>query len=751
MHTKTGRSFPSFSSNFTYVSSAWAVTACEANGNFSGTISSLAQALSITTTPADQAWVRTDAPQIINYATGGAGEGEFTADNGIPGQLVTDNVTNYVITATGQIFIPAAGTYTFDCNSDDGFSVTIQGANFISGTNDTSAGGSSFAYDGNRGSADSLGVATFPTAGYYPISLLFYQGGGPSGVELSAATGSQSAFSASLFHLIGDTANGGLALGGTATPAPFTVAVTPVATNDPTPPISGTVSTPSVNLTIRVNGVYYAVTDNNGAWTLPDSAISPPLAGGTYDVLAAASNSGGQAAFDPTLNELTIDTAGPTATIGPVVPSTLVTSLGSIPIHFSEPVTGLSLRNLQLTIGGQSAPLLGATLTTSDNQNWTLGNLSGLTSADGNYQLSVIPADWNVTDSAGTPLTTTAASWTMAAGTLVGNTSNNVYRIVVDSVDPSKDDVFINNSTATPTYTATIAGLSQWTLNAVSGDQLIVDFSNGNPLPAGGMTYTGLPGGNNSLTIVGTSAADNVTGTATQIMVNGAAPINYSNIATFQFQLGAGQDNLSLNGATMRVVNGLDDAGTVTANAGSNVTVDHVNEGALVIGGTADSPAVVTIAASDASGNPLAGSAGAATASAIGASSISTAVPAEASSSTASELALAVSISPSTTLGARASTAAPTFERLFRVLIPFSQPLHLRLRRPSPTSYVPLHRTKAAWAILRNPLIDAVLAEDIVEGSRWLQWASAGESHADDWSTPDRLEDVFELLAADSK
>ncbi len=727
------------------------MTAYEANGNFSGTISSLAQALSITTTPADQAWVRTAAPQIINYATGGAGEGEFPADNGIPGQLVTDNVTNYVITATGQIFIPAAGTYTFDCNSDDGFSVTIQGANFISGTNDTSAGGSSFAYDGNRGSADSLGVATFPTAGYYPISLLFYQGGGPSGVELSAAVGSQSAFSASLFHLIGDTANGGLALGGTATPAPFTVAVTPLATNDPTPPISGTVSTPSANLTIRVNGVYYAVTNNNGAWTLADGAISPPLANGTYDVLAAASNSGGQAAYDPTLNELTIDTAGPTATVGPVVPSTLVTPLGSIPIQFSEPVTGLSLRNLQLSFGGQSAPLLGATLTTSDNQNWTLGNLSGLTYADGNYQLSVIPADWNVTDSAGTPLTTTAtASWTMAAGTLVGNTSNNVYRIVVDSVDPSKDDVFINNSTSTPTYTATIAGLSQWTLRTVSGDQLIVDFSDGNPLPAGGLTYTGLPGGNNSLTIVGTSAADNVTGTATQIMVNGAAPINYSNIATFQFQLGAGQDNLSLNGATMRIVNGLDDAGTVTANAGSNVTVDHVNEGALVIGGTADSPAVVTIAASDASGNPLAGSVGAATASAVGASSISTAVPAAASSSIASASALAGSINPSTTVSApsvnRGADLQAVIQSLDSVFPASASPV---VTSVADQSHSP-SQDQSRVGTSSHPLIDAVLADDIVEGSRWLQWAGAGESHADDWSTPDHLEDVFELLTADS-
>jgi hypothetical protein len=200
----------------------------------------------------------------------------------------------------------------------------------------------------------------------------------------------------------------------------------------------------------------------------------------------------------------------------------------------------------------------------------------------------------------------------MAAGTLQGTAENNVYRIVVDSADPSKADVFINNNTPTPTYVATIAGLSQWTLDAVSGDQLIVDFSNGNPLPAGGLRYTGLAGGGDGLTIVGTSAADTVFATATQITVNGAAAINFTNIATFQFNLGAGQDNLSINSASMRVVAGLDDAGTVVVNSGSSLTADHINEGSLVIGGTAGSPAVVTIAASDASGNPLAKTAAAA-------------------------------------------------------------------------------------------------------------------------------------------
>jgi hypothetical protein len=737
VHTRTGAALPALAGNVTYASSTWTVTAYEANGNFSGTISSLAQAQSLIATPANQAWVRTASPQVINYATGGAGQGQYTADNGIPGQLVTDNVVNYVLTATGQIFIPVAGTYTFDCNSDDGFGVTISGANFITGTNVTSVGGNSFAYDGNRGSTDSFGVATFPTAGYYPISMLFYQGAGPSGVELSAAVGSQSAFNAGLFHLIGDTASGGLALGGTASPAPFTIAVTPLSTNDPAPAISGTVSTPSANLTIRVNGVYYAVTNNNGAWTLSDGAVSPPLAGGTYDVLAAASNAGGQAAFDSTLNELTIDTAGPSATVGPVVPSTRVTPLSSIPIHFSEPISGLSLRNLQLTLGGLSAPLMSATLTTADNQNWTLGNLSGLTYADGTYQLSVVPADWNVTDSAGTPLTTTAmTSWTMAAGTLVGNAANNVYRIVVDAVDPSKANVFINNSTSTPTYTVTIAGLSQWTLNAVAGDQLIVDFSNGNPLPAGGLTYTGLSGGGNSLTVVGTSEADNVTATASQITVNGAAAINYSNIAIFRFPLDAGLDNLSINGGSMRIVNGLDDAGTVAVSTGSNVTADHINEGVLIIGGAAGSPAVMTIAASDAGGNPLAGSAVAASGSSADASSPDAPVSIAAPLSNAAGSVLggaSVSAVDRPTPAAAAMPQGPSTTPAVASAVDVSLSPPASDRRPVTQ--------------LSTPLVDALHAQASTDGSGWLEWTGAGTMHTDDWTAADINDNLFDLLA----
>jgi fibronectin-binding autotransporter adhesin len=57
---------------------------------------------------------------------------------------------------------------------------------------------------------------------------------------------------------------------------------------------------------------------------------------------------------------------------------------------------------------------------------------------------------------------------------------------------------------------------------------------------------------------------------------------------------------------THQVVGNVDGNGTTQINAGSDLRANRIIQSALIIGGAAGSPAVVTIAASDASGNPLA-------------------------------------------------------------------------------------------------------------------------------------------------
>ena len=56
---------------------------------------------------------------------------------------------------------------------------------------------------------------------------------------------------------------------------------------------------------------------------------------------------------------------------------------------------------------------------------------------------------------------------------------------------------------------------------------------------------------------------------------------------------------------TSQVVGNIDGSGNTQVNAGSDLTANHIIQNALVIGGAAGNPALVTIATSDADGNPL--------------------------------------------------------------------------------------------------------------------------------------------------
>ncbi len=114
----------------------------------------------------------------------------------------------------------------------------------------------------------------------------------------------------------------------------------------------------------------------------------------------------------------------PTVTFDPITPDPRNTSVSIIPITFSEPVTGFSIADLSLTRNGVSIPLTGATLNTSNNINWTLDNLTGLTGSDGNYQLSLIATNSNIADQLGNPLNTNASdTWSADFTTPIASTS----------------------------------------------------------------------------------------------------------------------------------------------------------------------------------------------------------------------------------------------------------------------------------------------------------------------------------------
>ena len=105
-----------------------------------------------------------------------------------------------------------------------------------------------------------------------------------------------------------------------------------------------------------------------------------------------------------------IDTTPPTVTITPVTPNPSTAPVSQVTFAFSEPVTGVTLAALSLTNnGGANLLTSNQTLTTTDNQTFVLGNLTGLTSGNGLYTLAVNTGA-GIRDLAGNALATGAST-----------------------------------------------------------------------------------------------------------------------------------------------------------------------------------------------------------------------------------------------------------------------------------------------------------------------------------------------------
>jgi hypothetical protein len=78
-----------------------------------------------------------------------------------------------------------------------------------------------------------------------------------------------------------------------------------------------------------------------------------------------------------------------TASFSTVSPNPRVNALASATLSFLRPVTGLTADHLSLTLNGVPIPITGVSLSTSDQQTWTIGGLASFTAAKGNYVLSL--------------------------------------------------------------------------------------------------------------------------------------------------------------------------------------------------------------------------------------------------------------------------------------------------------------------------------------------------------------------------
>lgn len=146
----------------------------------------------------------TGSTSRINYYVPGDTDGRFTTGNM---DFPTGSGMGYVIRATGNITIPTAGAYTFGMTLDDVGRLRIDGANVI--LDDS----------GLHAVADRFGTVTL-TAGTHTIEMVYLGVWGGS-VELYAQAGTHGTWNTG-FKLVGDTANGGLAVSSSGAVGPDT-------------------------------------------------------------------------------------------------------------------------------------------------------------------------------------------------------------------------------------------------------------------------------------------------------------------------------------------------------------------------------------------------------------------------------------------------------------------------------------------------------------------------------------------------
>ena len=166
--------------------------------------------------------------------------------------------------------------------------------------------------------------------------------------------------------------------------------------------VSGTI--PGATVSILADGVGIGSVTATGTTTRVPTNGASLLADGARAITATQTMGATTSAPSLALT-VTVDATGPAATIQDVTPDPRDAAVDAVTIAFNEPVFGFDPADLTLTRDGAAVPLAGATLDTIDNNvTWTLGNLAGLTDAEGTYVLGLTAAGWSVTDAAGNTL-----------------------------------------------------------------------------------------------------------------------------------------------------------------------------------------------------------------------------------------------------------------------------------------------------------------------------------------------------------
>jgi hypothetical protein len=137
-------------------------------------------------------------------------------------------------------------------------------------------------------------------------------------------------------------------------------------------------------------------------------------------MVGVADGNGGTASRSLEVAVLSVDAQPPTASFSAIVPSARSRSLDSLMVTFSEPVMGFDLADIALrrrTSGTTTVDLSNASLTTSDNREWTVSGLGSVTRQTGGYELTLSANGSGITDITGNALGQgVSATWIMGAG-----------------------------------------------------------------------------------------------------------------------------------------------------------------------------------------------------------------------------------------------------------------------------------------------------------------------------------------------
>ena len=189
-----GGSWRSVTGGVGFYSSAGAFTCTQFNANISIANADDAEAVVADSSKRTGASV-TKSYQTINFREGSYGSAYASTAVPFPGNDTIEQCRdNYVVVCEGLVDIPAAGWWTFDCGSDDGFRLYISGhgVDFF----DEFTGWRAFSHD-------PYSTFNFPEAGTYSLKLVYYEVSGGAECDLTVAQGQYSSYDAGAFRLVG--------------------------------------------------------------------------------------------------------------------------------------------------------------------------------------------------------------------------------------------------------------------------------------------------------------------------------------------------------------------------------------------------------------------------------------------------------------------------------------------------------------------------------------------------------------------